>query len=52
MRSSTARASATVRYMSTRSASVSPTEAARGLVAAPPLRSVTVIASSVGRAGR
>ena len=49
IRSSTARASATVRYMATRSASASPTEAASGLVAASPLRSVTVIASSVDR---
>ncbi len=31
MRSSTARASATIRYIATRSASASPTEAARGL---------------------
>ncbi len=51
MRSSTARASATVRYIATRSASTSPTEAARGLAGLLPPGSVTVIASSVGRRG-
>ncbi len=49
MRSSTARASATVRYIATRSASVRPTDAASGPAWPVPPGSVTVIASSVGQ---
>src|SRR3954471_17421544 len=46
IRSSTARASATVRYMARRSSSVRPADAARGLVAVLRPSPVTVIASS------